>query len=99
MSCKEILKRLVVDCPKNMVECDSFNHKKKDRHGYMDVCPVMERYEKSLEEAQRYLLDNKGDDEANIKAAHDWIRSALRLPESAPYRFDFYAQEIEKLNR
>lgn len=29
--------------------------------------------------------------------AHEWIRSALGLSEDAPYRFDFYAQEIEKL--
>src|SRR5690606_22519383 len=29
--------------------------------------------------------------------AHEWIRPALRLEEDAPYRFDFYAQEIEKL--
>src|SRR5690606_6194933 len=29
--------------------------------------------------------------------AHEWIRPALRLEEDAPYRFDIYAQEIEKL--
>lgn len=31
------------------------------------------------------------------EAAHDWIRAALRLPDNAPRRFDFYAQEIERL--
>lgn len=29
--------------------------------------------------------------------AHEWIRPVLGLSEDAPYRFDFYAQEIEKL--
>lgn len=29
--------------------------------------------------------------------AHEWIRPSLGLDEDAPYRFDFYAQEIEKL--
>lgn len=29
--------------------------------------------------------------------AHEWIRPALDLPENAPYRFDYYAQEIERL--
>ena len=31
------------------------------------------------------------------KGNHDWIREALGLPDAAPYRFDFYAQEIEAL--
>jgi hypothetical protein len=29
--------------------------------------------------------------------AHAWIRPALGLADDAPYRFDFYAQEIEAL--
>ena len=29
--------------------------------------------------------------------AHEWIRSALGLPADAPYRFDYYAEQIEKL--
>ena len=31
------------------------------------------------------------------QGAHDWIRHALGVQETAPYRFDFYAQEIEAL--
>lgn len=33
----------------------------------------------------------------NTVVAHGWIRAALELDAEAPYRFDFYAQEIEKL--
>jgi hypothetical protein len=34
-----------------------------------------------------------------IAAAHDYLRSALGLPERSPRRFDYYAQRIEEQRR
>lgn len=34
-----------------------------------------------------------------VDAAHDYIRAALKLPEDAPRRFDYYAQMIEQPQR
>lgn len=49
----------------------------------------MQDYARAAVEADRKLHDRM--------LAHEWIRPVLGLSEDAPYRFDFYAQEIEKL--
>lgn len=56
---------------------------------YPDVAQALMDYARTAIEADRKRHDRM--------LAHEWIRTALGLNDDVPYRFDFYAQEIEKL--
>lgn len=54
-----------------------------------EVRALLKRYGERCIEADRKRHDRM--------LAHEWIRPALGLDEGAPYRFDYYAKEIERL--
>jgi len=60
----------------------------------MDIRRLVNWCEKTANEHARAAIeaDRKQNDRMLV---HEWIRPALGLSEDAPYRFDFYAQQIE----
>lgn len=62
MTCKtqkalKALKELVAAC--QPVFCQALHHDKKDQHGDDEACPVVERYDRAIQQAREALGDNK----------------------------------------